>query len=154
YWRTMGDPVFPHTTKHDTIQKTCVYYPDPNGPPFTENYQVHTNYIMTDTAGTKHNFEVRHVVPGPDCGDPDPTNTDTGVALDGTGTIIDISSNRNTPTYTMADNDGPKNGNNPVDSLGRTLVTVTTGNGYQLLTIHDSNGTSQQFRIDLTSVTI
>src|SRR5215813_9020734 len=80
-WHLLSNIAGPWHVDHDTVSKTCTYVVD--GFTYTQNYQVHTNYSLTDTHGTTHPFEVRHVdQPASGCND-EVGNQNTGVALDG-----------------------------------------------------------------------
>jgi RHS repeat-associated protein len=162
YWNYFFDPTGPVSTKHDIVDKTCSYTDiTPAGPvTFTEQYRVHVNYVMTDSHGTKHTFNLRHVdEPGPPslCADPNPTNTDVGLALDGSGYKADITSNRTFPQYQMANDIGQFNGNlgNELSTGGSTTV-QTDANGvvlYRIDSVRDSDANLREFRVDYGPVT-
>jgi len=151
-WHLLANLVGPWHVDHDIVAKTCTYVVD--GFTYTQNYNVHTNYVLTDTHGTTHPFEVRHVdQPGSGCADP-VGNQNTGVALDGSGIMIAIGSNGYSTTISMPNDYGPLNGNSFATS-GISETDQNDGNGNLVATIwtySDSNGVSQQIRMDYAPV--
>jgi RHS repeat-associated protein len=156
YWNYFVDPTGPRGTKHDVITKTCFWFAPDGRLPF--QYDVHVNYVMTDSHGTKHPFNLRHVVTHPDdrCTDPEPS-TDTGFALDGSGYKATITANNGNVQYQMADDIGQFNGNLDSELSTGGSTTIQTGQNnvvlYRIDTVLDSDGNSQQFRVDFGSVT-
>src|SRR5580765_3234672 len=107
-WHLLDNLVGIWHVDHDIVAKTCSYVV--SGITHTQNYNVHTNYVLTDTHGTTHPFEVRHVdQPGSGCADP-VGNQNTGVALDGSGYTIAIGANAFSTTINMPNDYGPLNG--------------------------------------------
>ncbi len=155
YWSYFSDPAGPRGTKHDTITKTCFWFAPDGRLPF--QYDVHVNYVMTDSHGTKHPFNLRHVVTHPDdrCTDPEPS-TDTGFALDGSGYKATITANNGNVQYQMADDIGQFNGNLGSELSTGGSTTIQTGQNnvvlYRIDSVLDSDGNSQQFRVDYGSV--
>jgi RHS repeat-associated protein len=157
YWNIFDDPVGPVSTKHDVVPKTCTFVNAGTGNRESRNYQVYVNYVMTDNHGTKHPFNLRHVIPPNDgCGDLN-GNTDTGFALDGTGYKATVISNGNVVQYEMANDIGQFNGNfgNELSTGGSTTI-QTDANGVVLSridSVRDSDGFLRQFEIDYGPVT-
>src|SRR5262249_20077306 len=151
-WHLLSNIAGPWHVDHDTVSKTCTYVVD--GFTYTQNYQVHTNYSLTDTHGTTHPFEVRHVYqPASGCND-EVGNQNTGVALDGSGFTISIGSNAYSTTIGTPNNYGPLNGNS-YTSPGISQSNQNDANGNLISTTwtyNDSNGAPQQFRVDYVAV--
>jgi RHS repeat-associated protein len=129
-------------------------------------WTAHTNYVLTDTHGTTHPFEVRHEDPvqcyqgevvgtlNPDYGSIPIGNQNTGVALDGSGFTIAIGSNANNTMIGTPNNYGPVNGN-AYTTPGISATNTTDTNGHVVTTIwtySDSNGIQQTIRVDYTTV--
>jgi len=156
YWNYVFDPDGPRATKHDIVSKTCTFR-DIQGNTEQRNYTVHVNYVMTDSHGTKHPFNLRHVdEPSNGCVDAEPS-TDTGFALDGSGYKATVSANNgNSVQYQMADDIGQFNGNLGSElSTGGSTTIQTDANGvalYRIDSVLDSNGNTQQFRVDFGPV--
>src|SRR2546422_6131999 len=154
-WHLLDNLVGIWHVDHDIVAKTCTFIPPGGSFPETHSYQVHTNYVLTDTHGTTHPFEVRHVdhTPGEGCTDPI-ANQNTGVALDGTGYTIAIGANAYNTTISMPNNYGPLNGNS-YTTPGISQTNQNDANGNLVTTIwtySDSNGASQQIRVDYAPV--
>ncbi len=151
-WHLLTNLVGPWHVDHDIVAKTCTYVVD--GFTYTQNYNVHTNYALTDSHGTTHPFEVRHVdQPGSGCADP-VGNQNTGIALDGSGITIAIGSNAYSTTISMPNDYGPLNGNSFTTS-GISETDQNDSNGHLITTTWtytDSNGASQQIRVDYAPI--
>jgi RHS repeat-associated protein len=166
YWNYFSDPVGSAGTRHDIVSKTCQFQPDPlcesgtgrNTPScwVTVDYQVHVNYTLTDNHGTKHPFNLRHVDQPPfGCTD-SVLSQDSGFALDGSGYKATIGNNANSVSIQLANDIGQFNGNLGSElSTGGSTTVQTDANGialYRIDTVLDSNGNSQQFRVDFGPV--
>lgn len=163
-WHLLRNEVGPWHVDHEVVGPKVCYRPqDPTqgcpGGVLPVQYNVHTNYALTDTHGTTHPFEVRYVEPDGfncPCGGDTPSigNQNTGVALDGSGFTIAIVSNPYDVTIGTPNNYGPLNGNtyttpgisetNTTDSNGKLVSTTWT--------YSDSNGNQQQIKVDYTTV--
>ncbi len=157
-WHLLTDPVSGAAVIYDTVPKSCQYV-DTTGNRQINNYNVLTNYVVVDTHGTRHPFELRHVQQ-PSVGCFDTTgNQQTGAALDGSGITLNIGTNGISRIVTWPLDDGTANGNIR-DSLGRTTLASAaqydTNNNKisETWTVQDSNGGSQQFRVDYALLTI
>jgi RHS repeat-associated protein len=153
-WHLLANQVGIWHVDHDVVAKSCTYLVQ--GVTHTNNYNVHTNYALTDTHGTTHPFEVRHVdQPAQGCTDP-VGNQNTGVALDGTGYTIAIGANAYSTTISMPNDYGPLNGNS-FATPGVSETDQNDANGHLITTTWtytDSNGTQQQLRVDYGTVTL
>ncbi len=173
-WHLLANEVGPWHTDHDVIQKTCLVClaTDDAGnctqtQPWTWN--AHANYVLTDTHGTTHPFEVRHEDPQAlqclrsappsdprlNLGDLPIGNQNTGVALDGSGYTIAIGANASSTTISTPNNYGPLNGNT-YTTPGISQTNTNDADGHLATTTwtySDSNGNSQQIKVDYTTVT-
>jgi len=136
----------------------CTWTDSVTGQQQTVYYWERMNWVLTESDGTKHPFALWHEA-----------NTQhrcskglqlNGSALDGSGVFMDISTSFDLPLVIFKDgfrsDVGDPNGNRlePIDTLGRQIVTFTRGPNFEIWTIKDSNGNPQQYRVDYTNVAI
>jgi len=151
-WHLLSNIVGPWHVDHDIVNKSCTYVVDDFT--YTANYTVNTNYTMTDSHGTVHPFEVRHVdQPLSGCAD-QVGNQNSGYALDGTGIMIAIGANAYDTTITMPNDYGPRNGNSYISpGVSQTMQNDGSGNLIGVtMTYTDSNGASQRIQVDYATV--
>ncbi len=123
------------------------------------------NWVVTDPEGTKHpvpgiDFSVTGCIGGTKIA---PTMDDSGMMVDigrtppvlslKDGTQIDLTKSTDYSYFatTVEDANGNLTGST-ADTLNRNLITVTNNSGYDLLTVTDSNGIPQNYRIDYISI--
>jgi RHS repeat-associated protein len=122
---------------------------------------LYNQWILTDPEGTKHPLDLQ--TSGDGClgnGTKSPTMDGSGIIADiGTNPMVTLKDGTQIPmtkftpyvfgsSGTREDTNGNLITSSVTDTLNRTLVTNTSGSGYNLYTVHDSNGNSQVYRID------
>ena len=128
------------------------------------NINEYLSWVVLDPKGVQHPVDLhtyQTICPG------FPQAVTEGPTTDGSGTIVNVGSN---PMLTLKDGTQiplsgsdyvfsavsmeDTNGNmyTSLDTLGRTIATVTSGSGYTTYTVHDSAGNPQDYRIDYTTI--
>lgn len=152
---------------YQTVPVTCTEIIDGNRHPTNTWYR--DGYVLTDPLGTQHQIALYTSgtvsSPGPDC--PPQVNATTGYAIDGSGIYVDLSKGTYLKDGTilsgMEDSNGNIMSNGPgeitVSQIGTASYTSPLGKtqqsaAYTLWTYTDSNGQTQNYRVDYTFIDI